>query len=281
MRPDTAKVLCQRQRGGDRPYMGGNKGYEKSYRFRGEDRSEYGDLDSLPQYESMTRRLGYSQRSFGENLGALEGWVRSLVGKPWDKAYSELCRLCPPTGNNVQRHAHQHLDWYIERSTVVMEDGSVGFNSKYTHRWNSAALYRPIAESSADYYVHPKTKIVCRNKRKQQKVISWREAERKRIEGCLRIFPKQVFAKFNGLWYCYDIEAPETATRRHWDPITTSLKTYVVEINPDQLRKAFWDAYSESYGRMQLNYQGNARNKRQLNSRELRAHKLANDQVAA
>lgn len=229
----------------------------------------------------MTRRLGYNKRTFGENLGALKGWVHSLVGKPWDKAYSELCKLCPPAGTNVQRHAHVHLDGYIERFTVVMDDGKVGFNNKYTRKWNSSALYQPIANSRCDYYVHPVTKIVCVNKRKGAKKVSWREAERKRVEGYLRIYPKHVFAKFGGIWYCYDIEASEKAVRRHWDPITASFKDYVTEINPDQLRTPFWDAYGESYGRMQLNYQGNARNKRQMNSRELKKFGLANDQKAA
>ena len=111
MREDMNKVLCERQRGGDRSYMGGRKGYEKEFRFRGEDAQEpHAEMDCLPRVESMTKRLGWDKRSFGENLGCLKGWVRSLEGKPWDKAYSDLCKVCPPTGTNTQRHAHQHLD---------------------------------------------------------------------------------------------------------------------------------------------------------------------------
>lgn len=288
MRPDINKVLCEKERqgeAGDWAHTRRNH-YAEAHRARPgyEDRdSEYERLEALPKNESMRARFGGSIRAFGENLGALKGWVRSLVGKPWDKAYSELCRLCPPTGNNTQRHAHQHLDMYIERLTVVMDDGSVGYNNKYSYknRNHQSDLYRPIADSSADYYVHPVTKLVCVNKRKKSKKISWREAERKRIEGCLRIFPKHVMAKFNGLWYCYDLEEPQTTQRRVWSPIRQDFQVVTVEANPDQLRKAFWDTYGESYGRMQLQYVGNARNKRQMNSRDLKKFGLTNDSKVA
>lgn len=287
MRSDINKVLCEKERqgyAGDWAHARKNF-YPESHRARPghEERdSEYERLEAMPKHESMRARFGGSVRMFGENLGALKGWVHSLVGKPWDKAYSELCRLCPPTGNNTQRHAHQHLDGYIERMTVVMDDGSIGFNNLFS--WGNGRevpLYRPIADSRCDYYVHPVTKLVCVNKRKKSKKISWREAERKRVEGCLRIYPKHVFAKFNGIWYCYDIEKPEITTRRAWSPIKQDFHTVSVEANPDQLRAAFWEAYGESYGRMQLNYIGNARNKRQLSSRDLKKFNLTNDQAAA
>ncbi len=286
MRPDINKVLCERERQGFAGDWARTQKhfYTEAHRARPgyEDReSEYERLEALPKHESMTARFGGSIRMFGENLGALKGWVRSLVGNPWDAAYSELCRLCPPTGNNTQRHAHQHLDGYIERMTVVMDDGSIGYNTKFSWKRMRTSLYMPIADSRCDYYVHPKTKLVCVNKRKHKKKISWKEANRQKLDAVLKIYPKHVMAKLHGIWYVYQIEEEYMQTSKVWCPVKQDMRTLLQVANPDQLRELFFKEHGELYGRGKLNYTGNARNKQQMNSRELKKFGLTNDRAAA
>lgn len=280
MRPDINKVLCERQRGGSRDYMGSHKGYEKEYRFNGEDRTEFGDLDSLPSFESMTRRLGYDKRSFGENLGALKGWVRSMENKPWDKAYSELCRLCPPSGTNIQRHAHQHLDGYIERNTVILDNGKVGFNNKWSAR-GLRPLYQPIGESRCDFYVHPKTKCVCRVRTQKISRKKWRDTLNQEMARCFRMPSKtEVIAKLKGIWYHFDLEAPNKVTNRFPSSVGDYFTSHTFETNPDQLKAEFSKEHGQRRG-VDYPYTLNARAKRQLSARELRVYQISNDQKAA
>lgn len=281
MRPDINKVLCERERKGD---AGDWARTQKNYYDRAhfprpdyEDRyTEFAHLDSLPRYESMRARFGGSIRDFGENLGALYGWVRSLVGKPWDKAYSELCHYCPPNGTNVQRHAHVHLDSYIERSTVVLDDGTVGYNYGGYAR---SGLYLPISQSHCQYFVHPKTKLVCRNKVHFSKKnnVHWKVKEQQELDKVIKVTKTDIYVKLNGIWYGYQVEEPHIVRSTRWDFATKQIVGYNLVANPDQLKDLFCKEYPKLRYRIDKLYIGNARNKRQLGFKELKKFGLHND----
>jgi hypothetical protein len=104
--------------------------------------------------ESMKARhqLGYHMKSFNENLNPLYGWLRSVVGKPWDKSYSEL-RQKFDARSTVNAHILQHLFQDVETNTYVGEKGAVMFmDTRYTNKGE-----QPIKKCYKDYFVCPKS----------------------------------------------------------------------------------------------------------------------------
>jgi hypothetical protein len=191
MRPDLAKVICEDGRRGPRGYMGCRKGYERRLRYRNaDDRDQaHADLDAMPAYESMTRRLSGGGRWFSENLGALRGLVARSRGRNWDRVYGELCRLVSPTGSNIERHVHQHLPDFIVTRTRMGEGGveCIGWRGEW----------RPVAEAGrGQYFVHPISRCVMRIKR--------RRADRPPPEQRLIVpgaDPLTRYGRLSGLWY--------------------------------------------------------------------------------
>jgi hypothetical protein len=207
MRRDIKKVICEDGRRGDKSYSGGQKDFDGYFKYSREsdDRfEEFADLDCLPKQESMTKRLGWEMRSFSENLGALRGLVTKNVGKNWDKIYSDLCKIVSPTGSQVERHVHQHLGDFIEIDTRINSAGEIEVQ-KYSGSWE------PLSYAWVDYYVHPKTRCICRIKHKKKDRYGFGSyAERKKAEAHARRRdtknPLVQFHKFNGCWWRVDLE---------------------------------------------------------------------------
>src|SRR5438477_11087201 len=81
MRSDMHRVICEEPRHGGR--------YEKLGR-----RANLAD-ELLPKFEGMRRPHG-DRKWFGEHLGPLRRWLRSQVGRPWNRVYSEACAIIKP-----------------------------------------------------------------------------------------------------------------------------------------------------------------------------------------
>ncbi len=172
MRDDLKKVICEKERKGDRSYMGGVKGWEKDFRYRNRDDREedFSDLDCLPKQESMTRRLAWNKRNFSENLGAIRGLIAKNVGKNWDKLFSAICKQVSPTGTNIERHVHQHIPDFIEAKTRMGEKGVEIHGYGDGLRFGRSPSWVPLAQLSylrADYYVHPVTRCIVKFKHKK------------------------------------------------------------------------------------------------------------------
>lgn len=62
--------------------------------------------------ESMRSRRGWSeQKETGDNLKPLWRFMKSRVGKNWDKTYSEFCSLYDRR-KLINKHVHDHIrDW--------------------------------------------------------------------------------------------------------------------------------------------------------------------------
>ncbi len=213
MRPDLKKVICERERTGSRDYMGGNKGVEKDFRDRDSD-SEYPTLDCLPSGESMTKRLGYSKRSFSENLGALRGLIVKNVGKNWDKLYSQICRQVSPTGSNIERHVHQHLPDFIYMQTRIGPESGKVEVMRFLRHWE------PLDElrySRLDYYVHPKTRCIVRMKASSGFKAQIRETRAEKERERQDVFratsdPMIQLHRMNGLWWAITLERFDAAS---------------------------------------------------------------------
>jgi hypothetical protein len=109
MREDMAKVLIERPRYG---YYLPNYDVLRDRR-RGRT-PELVVLERLPLRAGMKPRGQAWIKELSDNLRPLEGYLRSQVGRPWAKVYSELrARLNPRSA--VQFHVVEHLFQMVER----------------------------------------------------------------------------------------------------------------------------------------------------------------------
>jgi len=146
MRTDMFKVIVERPRG----YKGGDATA---------DRRRRNDFDG-PHFLGM--RAGYGYRALNENLRPLQRYLRSQVGRPWNKVYSEIARTIDRR-NTVQQHVYQHIEDFVAVK-VAWQDG----------RLVDLDAYGGIADLSQELYVDPRTGLLRLNKNYR----SWRQRYR-------------------------------------------------------------------------------------------------------
>jgi hypothetical protein len=109
MRRDMAKVIVERPRLGSR-LRSRKKGYRKQ--------CQKSAVEDLPIHEPMLGRWRGMQRFLNEHLGPMRRFLRSRVGRPWNKVHQELCEHVS-FDNAVQMHVLTHVFDYVERLVEV------------------------------------------------------------------------------------------------------------------------------------------------------------------
>ncbi len=111
MRSDMAKVIVERPRHGSR-LSSKKKGYRKYLQKT--------QIDALPCREPMKGRWHGMDKFFNEHLGPLRRFLRSRVGRPWDKVQQELCEYVN-FDNVVQKHILTHVFDYVAIGGVMVK----------------------------------------------------------------------------------------------------------------------------------------------------------------
>lgn len=193
MKPYFSKLLTEQERAGSkhpsRKY-GGRLKYDPD--------SDYEDEVNFVS-SARRRQYGHNYKEFTDVLAPLYGYLEKSVGRHWDEVYSELCQ-------NLDRrsvtglHVFTHLWQYVDRNTVMCEDGKVRVMGRYFH---SYAL-------PDDFYIHPYTGILCAS---QERRWTWRGAYRRRKAKSLNATDWHpiwnwadqtggaAYMKKNGIWY--------------------------------------------------------------------------------
>lgn len=141
MRDDMSKVIVER------PRWGHDMNSREGRRFRAE--QDYGGKAGMMR--------GYGNRKhFSENLAPLARWLASQVNRPWDKVYSELCANIDRR-NTVQEHIFAHIENFVALDTKLVDGKVVVFGG-----WPRRNM--PIEEARMDLYVHPRTRLLLRNR---------------------------------------------------------------------------------------------------------------------
>jgi hypothetical protein len=139
MRSDMYKVIVERPR----QWKGG---YEDAVQRRD-------DLDG-PMHLSM--RAGYAGRFLNENLAPLRRYLRSQVGRPWNKVFSEISAGIDRR-NTVQQHIYQHIDGFIAIDVGVRDGQLVDLRS-------AGAFANSFGALRQELYVDPRTGLIRVNK---------------------------------------------------------------------------------------------------------------------
>lgn len=208
MRKDMYKVIVER------PRQGG--GWSDSSRRANERRqleliaksdwSDEGDDSDgvnhiLDNHEPIRNRCE-SSKSLNENLAPLYRFLDKSVGRPWDEVYSEI-REHLRLDSSVQLHVVQHVKWAVTEDTYIAEDGHI-YEQKGYRNWRFQALDLPSLSSNI-YYVHPKTKLLCRQPRLSKKAYKKTYVEKK-----TSVLPLDKFRQFrliDGDWKVVELAA--------------------------------------------------------------------------
>lgn len=170
MRSDMHEVVIERPRRGMRgPRMGPPKSGEE-----------------LPLRESTSRRRG-GTKYLNENLAPLRRFLRSRVGQPWNKVYSEISEHLR-SDNAVQQHVRDHLDDFVARQ-VEWVDGEL---RRRDRRWRRGFRNGVL-------YVCPKTGLLR----------VWRAGSKPVVQPPTHfrwIDHRSGFGWMHGGWYVFAIE---------------------------------------------------------------------------
>jgi hypothetical protein len=238
MRADMFKVIVER------PRRGG--GGDRVARWRFADPEDGG-----PTHEGM-RRAHTDRKGLNENLNPLRRFLERSVGKYWNKVYAEVCEHLAP-GNTVQQHVRDHVEDFVAIRTAYIR-GKVWV---FPHRFGRP---QPIDKAWEDFYVHPKSGVLLRNKHAGR--LSWvqRAKTGSRVEAVCdrrRDLPDgRQLHRLNGIWYEVMLAMIPRGSEVH-----------------DLVRGFSVLEPTELFGRVGVY----AASKRQLSARELKSHGLVND----
>lgn len=187
MRSDMAKVVVEQPRYGSR-----DRSLKTARKIRPVEVHE--DFDSGP-VRAPARRWS---KSFGEHLTPLWRFLRSNLGRPWDKVYSEIRSQLD--GRSVTgQHVLDHLRWEVE-TDVFLVDGKP--------MWQAWGGPRPVA----GFYVHPKTGTL---REAPGRRFSWRREPRKLPVVFVEAADGRLFQRIDEIWYrvAYGLD-PQSGKRR-------------------------------------------------------------------
>lgn len=197
MRDDFAKVLVERPRfGHDRSFK--DVRHKKDY---AENEMYFGGRESMKKrYDTWSDR-----KEFNENLNPLKGWLRTCIGKNWNKCYSEL-RKKFDARSVINNHILEHLFQYVEIHTFIDEHGRTVVHDPSPY---SSPAIRPIAECYKDFYVCPKNgtlKVTQKLPKKSLKAINAQRSAEALAEKFRQLNDREVLHKIDGIWYHFDLK---------------------------------------------------------------------------
>lgn len=146
MRKDMSKVIVERPRLG-RSYAASSP----------PGRSEpLVDEDDEPlRARKPKRSKPLRTKGLNENLAPLRRYLAKQVGRPWDKVYAEISENLRPR-STVQQHVRDHVQDFVAFQTRLR-----GGKVLTTPRWGGE---RELAEDHREFYVHPRTGILQKNR---------------------------------------------------------------------------------------------------------------------
>lgn len=150
MRQDMDNVIVERPRAGSRR-PSRKKGYRRFV--------ERTPIENLPRCESMLGRWRGREKMLNEHLGPMRRFLRSNIGRPWNKVHQELCEFVS-FNNAVQAHVLSHVFDYVHQHVEIRGDAILAY-----HRFGLASALRP-----EEMYICPKTgllKVVKSSRRRR------------------------------------------------------------------------------------------------------------------
>jgi hypothetical protein len=284
MKSTMSKEMVERERYGSRFKGEDTSRHERrtarqSLAIDGEDYDLGGPVRGIKAHAKGPKR---DRKDLNENLNPLKRFLRSNVGRPWSKVYSEICEHIR-LDSVVQRHILEHLDHMVEKNIRIINGKPYKFNgcswSKDDHNnldgWILCTNYKG---SKSTLYVDPRDgilKFAPEIKKTQNTYWQNADAEWKDRQYRLESDPLTQYWKIDDIWYelkFRDATEDEISQRAFSQPCRVSLD--FSEFAPswwgtyDRFRYAFtvdFESVKRIFGRAMLPL-----SKRQLNTKEAR-----------
>jgi len=109
--------------------------------------------EEAPAWEPVSR--GRGDKDLNENLAPLRGFLRSHVGRPWDKVRSEMSAVLSPR-SAVQKHVFDHLKQMVEENAVLIDGRACHPPSRGVRGGEEIRAGRFFG----DFYVCPRTGLL-------------------------------------------------------------------------------------------------------------------------
>jgi len=243
MREDMSKVVIERPRSGH-----SLPGYKTRLRVRRYDPEK--DYEDTPKRVSGSRskyvRAGET-KYFSDFLSPLRRFLRTNVGRPWDKVYSEM-RENLDDRKVTGRHVFEHVEMEVETHALIGGDGEV-----YILGYNGGL--QPIY----GFYVDPRTGLLCWSDSRPP----WKQRGKSKTDAQevnhVRLSANTCYVKMSGIWYFIEFKNYENEDDR--DQANQPLRSILIhEISSASLLLL---------------------RKKQLSHKELKTAKLKNDHPLA
>jgi len=195
------------------------------------------------EYESSPKRLpaskGRGTKMFSDFLTPLERFLRSNVGRPWDKVYGELCEHLDRR-KTTGRHVFEHLEDYVETNCFFGEDGEI---YACTERDGIQRVHERSRRWMM-FYVHPRSGLLCRREKRPSE--SDREEQKRTARKEIKRIPisvNQSYIRINGVWYIGDYvpdedEAPYDPSADRPGHVSNFRK---LKLKAEELGLRYWD----------------------------------------
>jgi len=200
MRSDMAKVIVERPRYGS-SNSSRKKGYGKYLQTT--------PVDELPRCEPLAGLWRGRQKMLNEHLGPMHRFLRSRVGRPWNKVHEELCEYVS-FENAVQKHILAHVFDFVHQHVSRVGDQIIP----------RTGGRRGSALGVGQMFICPETgllKVVpkCKRRKPVERVNSRDSVVHLRRSGCwweVRVRPlKEVVSGYWDVWMEQSVEALSSA----------------------------------------------------------------------
>ncbi len=178
-----------------------------------------------PGFASSARRRQYGWRSkeFSDFLAPLRRYLRSQVGRPWDKVFSEI-RKAVPAGLHGD-HLWMHIRSMVSTNCIERDGGVFQVTRYYFGEVEVFGLY-----------VHPRTRLLSfRQKSRRPKGMKPSTA---RVT-VVRFGENEEYRKINGLWFYRKFVRLEVPSPPSFQLVRKK------QLNRRELRR-LWEEYPET-----------------------------------
>jgi len=185
MREDMSKVVVER------PRWGHSLPSSKT-------RLRIRHYDPEKDYEDLPKRVSGSRskyihagdiKSFTDLLSPLRRFLRTNVGRPWDKVYSEM-RENLDDRKVTGRHVFEHVEMEVETHALIG-----GYGEVYILGYNGGL------EPIYGLYVDPRTGLLCRSENRPP----WKQRGKSKTHAQevnhVRLSANTGYVKMSGIWY--------------------------------------------------------------------------------
>lgn len=252
MRADMAKVIVERPRRG-----------HATLHYR-RPRGTVEQLEELPAVEGIrNHRRNRDWKDFSDLLGPLQRFVRSQIGRPWDKVYSEICERLKPS-STPQQHVLDHLKRMVATKTIRAPDGRI-------------MEYDGKPMEVVGLHVDPDTGILREAKTSKSWRRQYREKEAAKPKEFIKVGDERELHKVEGVWY-WAVFSDWPAPRFVYDKIETIRGDGVIHVV--QVRRELKSGPNDVIAVLpgpKIPGERYRSGKRQASGRDLREHGVQND----